>query len=205
MDEASSPVEGKRNYGTTSQVEGIESGASTESKMPESKITMYSESAYRVDNEKHRYPFSIVWTPIPLLTWLFPFIGHMGICMSSGVIRDFAGPYYVSEDCMGFGNPTRYLQLRASNARKENWDIAVSSASEEYKHRMHNLCCDNCHSHVAMALNMMEYNGTHSWNMFKLCFWVFFKAKYVSFAGVLKQWVPFLILLSIIICLAVLL
>lgn len=28
--------------------------------------------------------------------WLFPFIGHMGIAMSSGVIRDFAGPYYVS-------------------------------------------------------------------------------------------------------------
>ena len=28
--------------------------------------------------------------------WLFPFIGHMGIAMSSGVIRDFAGPFYVS-------------------------------------------------------------------------------------------------------------
>ena len=28
--------------------------------------------------------------------WLLPFIGHMGIAMSSGVIRDFAGPYYVS-------------------------------------------------------------------------------------------------------------
>lgn len=28
--------------------------------------------------------------------WLFPVIGHMGICTSAGVIRDFAGPYYVS-------------------------------------------------------------------------------------------------------------
>ena len=28
--------------------------------------------------------------------WLFPFIGHMGICTSNGVIRDFAGPYFVS-------------------------------------------------------------------------------------------------------------
>ena len=27
---------------------------------------------------------------------MFPFIGHMGIGMSSGVIRDFAGPYFVS-------------------------------------------------------------------------------------------------------------
>ena len=28
--------------------------------------------------------------------WLFPFIGHMGICTSGGIIRDFAGPYFVS-------------------------------------------------------------------------------------------------------------
>lgn len=31
-----------------------------------------------------------------LYRWLFPFIGHMGICTSAGVIRDFAGPYFVS-------------------------------------------------------------------------------------------------------------
>lgn len=30
------------------------------------------------------------------LRWLFPFIGHMGICTSTGIIRDFAGPYFVS-------------------------------------------------------------------------------------------------------------
>uniref|UniRef100_A0A674MHU9 Transmembrane protein 222 n=1 Tax=Takifugu rubripes TaxID=31033 RepID=A0A674MHU9_TAKRU len=43
-----------------------------------------------------RYPYCIVWTPIPVLSWLFPFIGHMGICTSTGIIRDFAGPYFVS-------------------------------------------------------------------------------------------------------------
>ena len=25
---------------------------------------------------------------------------------------------------------------------------------------MHNLCCDNCHSHVARALNLMQYDGS---------------------------------------------
>ena len=25
---------------------------------------------------------------------------------------------------------------------------------------MHNLCCDNCHSHVARALNIMQYDGS---------------------------------------------
>lgn len=150
----------------------------------------------KIDVIRNRYPCCIVWTPIPLLTWLFPFIGHMGIAMSSGVIRDFAGPYFVSEDNMAFGDPTKYWQLNPLHVRSHNhsWDIAVSSASEEYKHRMHNLCCDNCHSHVAMALNLMEYDGKKSWNMFKLTFFMLLKGKYVSFWGFLKTWLPFLLL-----------
>lgn len=50
----------------------------------------------RIDRKRVRYPHCVVWTPIPVLTWLFPFIGHMGIARTDGVIRDFAGPYYVS-------------------------------------------------------------------------------------------------------------
>jgi hypothetical protein len=50
----------------------------------------------RIDVGRVRYPHCIVWTPIPVLTWLFPFVGHMGIARTDGVIRDFAGPYYVS-------------------------------------------------------------------------------------------------------------
>jgi hypothetical protein len=45
----------------------------------------------KIDYDLHRYPFCLVWTPIPLLTWIFPFIGHMGIATSQGIIRDFAG------------------------------------------------------------------------------------------------------------------
>ena len=30
------------------------------------------------------------------VSWFIPFIGHMGICTSAGIIRDFAGPYFVS-------------------------------------------------------------------------------------------------------------
>uniref|UniRef100_A0A673UDN5 Synaptotagmin like 1 n=1 Tax=Suricata suricatta TaxID=37032 RepID=A0A673UDN5_SURSU len=40
-------------------------------------------------------------SPVPSLScfhrWFFPIIGHMGICTSTGVIRDFAGPYFVSD------------------------------------------------------------------------------------------------------------
>ncbi|XP_072131609.1 transmembrane protein 222-like isoform X2 [Mobula birostris] len=91
------------------------------------------------DPERQRFPHSLVWTPIPVLSWIFPFIGHMGICTLSGIIRDFAGPYYVSEDNMAFGSPTRYWQLDPAKvyAMGSNpWDTGVLEASEEYKHRM---------------------------------------------------------------------
>lgn len=61
------------------------------------------------------------------------------------------------------------------------FDQAVDDASEVYKGRIHNLFCDNCHSHVAMAMNKMEYGGSRSWNMIKLCFMILFKAKYVRY------------------------
>lgn len=47
----------------------------------------------KIDFDLHRYPFCIVWTPIPLITWLLPFVGHMGIATSGGLIRDFAGKF----------------------------------------------------------------------------------------------------------------
>ncbi|KAJ8267727.1 hypothetical protein COCON_G00128990 [Conger conger] len=154
-----------------------------------------------IDPGVSRYPYCIVWTPIPVLSWLLPFVGHMGICTSAGVIRDFAGPYFVSEDNMAFGRPTKYWKLdvgKVSASRSDAWDLAVLDASEEYKHRMHNLCCDNCHSHVAMALNLMRYDNRSSWNMVSVGLRSLVHGKYVSFGAFLKTWLPFVLLIGVI-------
>ena len=105
----------------------------------------------------------------------------MGIAMSSGVIRDFAGPYFVSEDNMAFGWPTRYWKLEPGLAKggPGGWDAGVTEASDIYKGRMHNLCCDNCHSHVATALNLMQYEGNQNWNMVVLAFKMLLYGKFV--------------------------
>ncbi|XDV34444.1 hypothetical protein PO909_004602 [Leuciscus waleckii] len=166
----------------------------------------YNIAFERIDPSISRYPYCIVWTPIPVLSWLFPFIGHMGICTSTGVIRDFAGPYFVSEDNMAFGRPTKYWMLDVSKVHASSgsntWDTAVHNASEEYKQRMHNLCCDNCHSHVAMALNLMQYDNSTSWNMVNLCLLSLIHGKHVSCIGLLKTWLPFCILTSVILAVA---
>lgn len=160
----------------------------------------------KIDSERHRFPYCIVWCPIPCLTWLFPFIGHMGICMSSGVVRDFAGPYYVSEDNMAFGSPAKYWQLDPARADggTAGWDRAVSEASHVYGKRMHNLCCDNCHSHVAMALNIMNYDQTSSWNMVKLCALMLVHGRYVSWCAAVRAWLPSLVLAGLLVTAVVL-
>lgn len=148
-----------------------------------------------INFDTDKFPYCIVWTPIPVLSWFFPFIGHMGIALSTGVIRDFAGPYFVSEDNFAFGRPTRYLRLDPSRATfgrsASDWDECVSKASVVYGTRMHNLFCDNCHSHVGMALGMMRYKDTAAWNMVRLAVWMFVWGKYVGFHGVVRTWLPF--------------
>ncbi|XP_015782359.1 transmembrane protein 222 [Tetranychus urticae] len=153
-----------------------------------------------IDIKRNRYPFCIVWTPIPILTWLFPFIGHMGITTSQGIIKDFAMSHTISTDNIAFGNPTRYLQLdpHLVDGDKDAWDQATSHACEVYSQRTHNLILDNCHSHVALALSTMRYNGRDSWNMVILAAWMFFCGKYVNLLGFVKTWLPFLTMVLVI-------
>ncbi|XP_037959637.1 transmembrane protein 222 isoform X2 [Teleopsis dalmanni] len=175
---------------------------------PETAVTVDSnemnDNIPSINFAEDRFPYCIVWTPIPVLTWLFPMVGHMGICMSNGVIRDFAGPYYVSEDDMGFGRPTRYIRLHPKNVLggRMEWDEAVSKASVLYGTRMHNLFCDNCHSHVATALCGMRYKQSTNWNMIILAFWMFFCGRYVGFMGFVKSWLPTLIVIAVCVLLA---
>ncbi|XP_042280754.1 transmembrane protein 222-like isoform X2 [Thunnus maccoyii] len=135
----------------------------------------YNADFLKSDRKNSRYPFCVVWTPIPILSWVLPFIGHMGICTSSGVIRDFAGSYFVSEDNMGFGRPTKYWKLdvdKVCGHGAATWDKAVLDASEEYK-------CST------------------SWNMMNLCLLSLIHGKHVSWAAFLKTWLPFFMLCGV--------
>jgi len=149
----------------------------------------------KIDPDISRYPHCIVWTPIPLITWILPFIGHMGIASCAGVIRDFAGPYMVGEDSMAFGEPTKYWQvnLNADQVSPEDWDRAVTESCEEYKHRVHILCWDNCHSHVAYALNRMRFRG-QSWSAFSVWLYLTWHSTYVSPGRLCKTYAPFCVL-----------
>ncbi|CAI6009592.1 unnamed protein product [Closterium sp. NIES-65] len=63
-----------------------------------------------------KFPYCLVWTPLPVIAWLVPFIGHLGICREDGTILDFAGSYFVCVDNFAFGAASRYLQLDPAKA-----------------------------------------------------------------------------------------
>ncbi len=153
----------------------------------------------------HPLAFSILWSPLPPITWILPFIGHMGITTSNGTACDFQGPFSVGDrGRMAFGKATRALQINNITSSlpggAEQWDRSVIVANNEYRNRMHNICCDNCHSHVAYALNDMECRafGIRQWDMVKLCFLVFFKGRFLSLGGFVMQFLPFGVLVSIV-------
>jgi hypothetical protein len=101
----------------------------------------------RIDAANDIFPYCLVWTPIPVLTWVFPFVGHLGMGNSQGVLFDFAGPFYINQHQLAFGKPTRFIQLEP----RRGWDAAVEQANAKYAKLNHNLCFQNCHSHVSAA------------------------------------------------------
>ena len=158
---------------------------------------------------KH-FPYCIVWTPIPLLTWIFPFIGHVGICLSSGIILDFAGPYYVAVDTLAFGNPTRYLRLdpdlasfssedeATSPARSVSaaWDKALQGSTSLFKLKSYSLVSQNCHSFVGHFLNQVQYDGKR-WDLVAIAAALFLQGRFVDIRALAKTWLPHLALVIV--------
>lgn len=66
---------------------------------------------YNPNFENDLYPFAIVWTALPLITWIIPVIGHVGICDSEGVIHDFQASYSIGRNDLAFGRTLKYIPL----------------------------------------------------------------------------------------------
>ena len=140
----------------------------------------------------------MVWTPLPVISWLLPMIGHTGICGADGKIHDFAGPYFVSVDDMAFGEPTKYIPLKLDEQNIDRLEEWIEAGDEKFSKMNHNLFCNNCHSHCAHILNLMKYQGSIGWNMIHIWWMFMIKSKYVSFGRFIITYIGFFILMMII-------
>ena len=151
-----------------------------------------------IDLKSSHFPYCIVWTPIPIITYLFPSIGHTGIGNSRGIIHDFASSFFVSVDDFAFGKPTKYIKLELTEQEKYDWDRAILKGDNRYNMEEHNIFMNNCHSHVAYVLNQLNYKGRNNYNMVSIWWMLITKGKYVSFCGFFKTYIGFLIVVFII-------
>eukprot|EP00922_Rhytidocystis_sp_ex-Travisia-forbesii_P030511 GHVS01045077.1.p2 GENE.GHVS01045077.1~~GHVS01045077.1.p2 ORF type:complete len:115 (+),score=7.99 GHVS01045077.1:197-541(+) len=103
---------------------------------------------------------------------------------------------------MTFGSALMYWKLSprlaATADRYPLWDDAVHEASRIFRQRQHNIFCNNCHHHVATALNLMHYQGRSNWNQFSVWWHVLLRGRYISYGAVAVVWGPFLALLILI-------
>ena len=64
---------------------------------------------------------------------------------------------------------------------------------------VHNLFCNNCHSHCAYVLNVVKYKNRRNYNMISIWWMIVTKGKYVSFIGFVKSYIGFFIFLILVI------
>ncbi|XP_054824163.1 protein RTE1-HOMOLOG isoform X3 [Prosopis cineraria] len=167
----------------------------------------------QIDPSRARFPCCIVWSPLPVISWFIPFIGHIGICREDGVILDFAGPNFVCVDNFAFGAPTRYIQISKekqccipsfqsafggedqfmrdeTSGDLRTWDDALRKSTQEFQHRSYNLLTCNCHSFVANNLNRLGFLSG-GWNVVNLAIYILLNGSWVCTASILKSVLPF--------------
>ncbi|RDY03122.1 Protein REVERSION-TO-ETHYLENE SENSITIVITY1, partial [Mucuna pruriens] len=160
-----------------------------------------------VDPKKGKFPCCLVWNPLPVVSWLAPFIGHVGICREDGVVLDFAGSFLINVDNFAFGPVARYLQLdrrlccfppnlsahtckhgyrHSEFGTAITWDDGLQSSLRNFENKTHNLFTCNSHSFVANCLNRLSYGGSMSWNMVNVGALVLFKGHWVDFMSIVR-------------------
>lgn len=162
---------------------------------PEESIDNQNQSIM-IDHKRRYYPFTITWTSVPLITWLFPWAGHLGIGKSDGHVVDFGRPYKILTDSKQLGPPLKYwvLDPRKAKGGIQGWDKGIDEANVMMCKKMNFVLWNNCHTHVSKALNEMEFDGRTDWNETKL-FWHFNRNfKYISCCTWLITWLPFFII-----------
>lgn len=167
------------------------------------EIIFYSSTKLNIDNNKifpskNRYPYCIVWTPIPFLTYIIPFIGQTGIANSKGIIHDYSASFFVNVDDFSFGKPTKYLQLDLNEKEKFDYDKAIEKGDLKFRTLIYNFFRNNSHMYVAYILNQIKYKGKSDFSMIYIWWILIWRGKYISFLSFIKTYIGFFIFLLII-------
>ncbi|XVE97668.1 hypothetical protein REPUB_Repub03eG0038800 [Reevesia pubescens] len=171
-----------------------------------------------IDPKKAKFPCCLVWTPLPVVSWLAPFIGHVGICREDGANLDFSGSNFVNVEDFAFGAAARYVQLdrekccfppnlaghtckhgyqHAEYGTAVTWDDALRSSVRLFEHKSYNFFTCNSHSFVANCLNRVCYSGSMDCNMITVAALILSKGHWVDSMSIIRSFLPFTVVLCL--------
>jgi len=145
----------------------------------------------------------VVWTSIPVLSWILPFLGHVGICNSKGVVHDFQGDGHIGRGRLLFGAPIQKWELDVDS---EVLDRAINEVSNEFRDVPFNMLCSNCHFYVSSVLERAGYPSPLccKWSSvatLQLALSLVLNARSLSPSKFLRIWIPTIIFWGIILIL----
>lgn len=138
--------------------------------------------------------FSLVWSPIPLISTLLPFIGHTGITDSEGIIYDFEASKYVSINNMSFGSVYKVAKLLPSEEEKKKWDLSIKKVMEKYKKKEYSICGNNGEKFCANILNIVKYKGKNTYTKGNIRKIIWNHGIYVSKLAIIKNYLGLIVL-----------
>lgn len=97
---------------------------------------------------------AVVWSTIPVLSWVLPFAGHIGVTDSHGAPYDFQGSRNVHKGSLLFG---RMQERWVVHVDPDVWDAAIEEVTNEFNQKEYNFLTYNCHYYAAAVLDRVKY------------------------------------------------
>ncbi|CAK9209205.1 unnamed protein product [Sphagnum troendelagicum] len=170
-----------------------------------------------VDVKNARFPYCLVWTPLPVIAWLVPFLGHVGICREDGIILDYGITSNVNINRLEFGSTAKYVRLHPyqccfpghssihcckdaschmERGTSMSWDDALNKTIQLFSNKSYNFFTCNCHSFVVHCMNRMAFQGSPKWNLIDVMLIVLFKGQFVNIGGFIRAYLPFVVVMT---------
>lgn len=153
---------------------------------------------------KYKKPYAFLWSPIPFISTILPFIGHISVCSSNGTIHDFFSSKYISLNQINYGAPYKYINLELKESEMREWDRAIVKADKKYKRKIFSFCGNNSLKYAAFVLGAINYNGKSKHSKCDIIKLGIRKSKFFSNCDVIKTYIGFVLIIVCIILIIIL-
>lgn len=92
-----------------------------------------------INKAKKLFPYCVVWTHLPLISAIIPFVGHTAICSSKGIIHEFAGYHQININQLSFGPAIKYVQCKLALHEQAKWDQLIEESDTHFGKTNHHL------------------------------------------------------------------